>query len=46
MLETSSNIDTLKKRIKELEATNYDLNNKNEINIKRQEDLALRLVEV
>lgn len=46
MLETSQNIDSLKKRIKELESANYDLNNKNELSIKRQEELAVKLVEV
>lgn len=40
MQETSQSIDSLKKRIKELEATNYELNNKNELSIKRQEETA------
>lgn len=46
MQETSTNIDTLKKRIKELEAANYDLNNKNEISHRQQEEIAGKLVDV
>jgi uncharacterized coiled-coil DUF342 family protein len=46
MQETSSNIDTLKKRIKELEAANFDLNNKNEQSFRSQEVIAQRLEEL
>jgi|LauGreDrversion4_2_1035121.scaffolds.fasta_scaffold119235_5 hypothetical protein len=34
MMETSQSIDSLKKRIKELEGTNLELNSKNEQSIK------------
>ncbi len=46
MMETSQSIDSLKKRIKELEGTNIELNSKNEQSIKQQESLNLQLVEL
>ncbi len=46
MMETSQSIDSLKKRIKELEGTNLELNSKNEQSIKQQESLNLQLVEL
>ena len=39
MQETSQNLETLNKRIKELENNNCDLNLKNEVSLKKQDEL-------
>lgn len=46
MQETSQNIDTLNRRIKDLEKANLDLNIKNEKSLNKQETLAKQVSEL
>ena len=46
MQETSQNIDTLNKRIRDLEKANLDLNVKNEISLKKQDALETQMGDV